>query len=87
MHKLRWNRSRILEIDEGWNMSKLREFVSFLKQIERDDWLFYVQLATFLAAFHLAHQESRKFNQDIQRLKDYIHEQNTQNGCGVENVR
>ncbi len=68
-------------------MSKLRELVNFLKQIDRDDWLFYVQLATFLAAFHLALQESRKFNQDIQRLKDYIHEQNTQNRRGVEDMR
>lgn len=68
-------------------MNKLREFVSFLKRIGRDEWFLAIQVAALTAAASRAIQESRKFNQEIQQLRKYMHEQNTQNGCGVENVR
>ena len=55
-------------------MNKLRAFASFLKQIDYGDLTFAIQMALLAVCTFVLLQESRKLNQDIQQLKDYIHE-------------
>lgn len=68
-------------------MNKLRAFVNFLKQIDYGDLTFAIQMALLAVCTFALLQESRKLNQEIQQLRKYIHDQNTQNQCGLENVR
>lgn len=67
-------------------MGKLRAFASFLKQLDRSDWVFAFQIIVLAIVLIQAFQVASRMNEDIKQLKDYIHDQNTQNKRGVENL-